>query len=159
MRRTLDRLADRISHTREDREQVNHGGSHETVAIRERSTIGRDLVDALSTLLMAIMFLLTVFAVGASSSSREVFGRDEVLNRLNSQINELTRGIGARKERQAGFEDLVANLQASLVGRGRPLASAGAARRRFRQQSGRATTGGHATQQPDEQKQASVSRF
>ena len=48
-------------------------------------------VDALSTLLMAIMFLLSVFVLAQFLLSREISGRDEVLARLNSQINELTQ--------------------------------------------------------------------
>src|SRR5262249_36252251 len=48
-------------------------------------------VDALSTLLLAIMFLLSVFVLAQFLLSREVAGKDEVLNRLNSQINELTQ--------------------------------------------------------------------
>ena len=48
-------------------------------------------VDALSTLLLAIMFLLSVFVLAQFLLSREITGKDEVLDRLNSQINELTQ--------------------------------------------------------------------
>ena len=48
-------------------------------------------VDALSTLLLAIMFLLTVFVLAQFFLSREISGKDDVLNRLTSQINELTQ--------------------------------------------------------------------
>ncbi|MEO0919607.1 MAG: peptidoglycan-binding protein, partial [Pseudomonadota bacterium] len=47
-------------------------------------------VDALSTLLLAIMFLLSVFVLAQFLLSREVSTQDEVLNRLNARINELT---------------------------------------------------------------------
>lgn len=40
-------------------------------------------VDALSTLLMAIMFLLTVFVLAQFVLSREISGKDEVMTRLN----------------------------------------------------------------------------
>jgi len=73
-------------------------------------------VDALSTLLIAIMFLLTVFVVGQFILSREISGRDEVLNRLNSQINELTQLLALEKGSKQDLEDSVANLQASLAG-------------------------------------------
>ena len=72
-------------------------------------------VDALSTLLIAIMFLLTVFVVGQFILSREITGRDEVLNRLNSQINELTQLLALEKGSNQDLEDSVANLQASLA--------------------------------------------
>ena len=46
-------------------------------------------VDALSTLLLAIMFLLSVFVLAQFLLSREISGKDEVLTRLNSQIMEI----------------------------------------------------------------------
>jgi len=72
-------------------------------------------VDALSTLLISIMFVLTVFVVGQYILSREITGRDEVLNRLNSQINELTQLLALEKGSKQDLEDSVANLQASLA--------------------------------------------
>src|ERR1700754_3773300 len=72
-------------------------------------------VDALSTLLISIMFILTVFVVGQFILSREISGRDEVLNRLNSQINELTQLLALEKSGKQDLEDNVANLQASLA--------------------------------------------
>lgn len=71
-------------------------------------------VDALSTLLLAIMFLLTVFVLGQFFLSREISGKDEVLNRLNSQINELTQLLALEKSGKQDLEDQLAALQASL---------------------------------------------
>ena len=48
-------------------------------------------VDALSTLLLSIMFLLSVFVLAQYLLSRELSGKDDVLDRLNSQITELTK--------------------------------------------------------------------
>ncbi|MBB3457868.1 chemotaxis protein MotB [Rhizobium sp. BK313] len=114
-------------------------------------------VDALSTLLMAIMFLLTVFVVGQFILSREISGRDEVLNRLNSQINELTQALALEKSGKQDLEDSVANLQASLsVAEGdrsrlQALLDAGSGNSQAAQQRV-----GTLTQQLDEQKQASA---
>ncbi len=72
-------------------------------------------VDALSTLLLAIMFLLTVFVLAQFLLSREITGRDEVLNRLNSQIAELTELLALEKGNAQDFEDQLANLQSSLA--------------------------------------------
>ncbi|MDH6269497.1 chemotaxis protein MotB [Rhizobium sp. SG_E_25_P2] len=72
-------------------------------------------VDALSTLLMAIMFLLTVFVLGQFILSREITGKDEVLERLNSQINELTQLLALEKGSKQDVEDSLANLQAQLA--------------------------------------------
>ena len=71
-------------------------------------------VDALSTLLLAILFLLTVFVLGQFFLSREITGKDEVLNRLNSQINELTQLLALEKSGKQDMEDQLASLQASL---------------------------------------------
>ncbi|MGK6311969.1 peptidoglycan -binding protein [Neorhizobium sp. DT-125] len=72
-------------------------------------------VDALSTLLLAIMFLLTVFVLAQFLLSREISGRDEVLNRLNSQIAELTELLALEKSNSQDVEDQLANLQSSLA--------------------------------------------
>ena len=58
---------------------------------RFHATVWPGFVDALSTLLLAIMFLLTVFVLAQFFLSREISGKDDVLNRLTSQINELTQ--------------------------------------------------------------------
>ena len=71
-------------------------------------------VDALSTLLLAIMFLLSVFVLAQFLLSREISGKDEVLNRLNSQINELTQLLALERAATQDAEDSLANLQASL---------------------------------------------
>jgi len=71
-------------------------------------------VDALSTLLMAIMFLLSVFVLVQFLLSREISGKDAVLDRLNSQINELTSLLALEKTNSQDAQDALANLQASL---------------------------------------------
>ncbi|MEX3010369.1 peptidoglycan -binding protein [Hoeflea sp. TYP-13] len=72
-------------------------------------------VDALSTLLLAIMFLLSVFVIAQFLLSREISGRDEVLNRLNSQINELTQLLALEQSGKQDLEDALANMQATLA--------------------------------------------
>ena len=47
-------------------------------------------VDALSTMLLVIIFLLSVFMLAQYFLSREVSGKDVALQRLNRQIEELT---------------------------------------------------------------------
>src|SRR4051794_7757138 len=71
-------------------------------------------VDALSTLLLTFMFLLSVFVIAQFLLSREVAGKDEVLNRLNSQINELTQLLALEKSNSQDAADQLANLQANL---------------------------------------------
>lgn len=71
-------------------------------------------VDALSTLLLSIMFLLTVFVLAQYILSREISGKDEVLTRLNNQINELTQALAMEKNGKQDMEDALAALQSSL---------------------------------------------
>ncbi|MBD9373470.1 peptidoglycan -binding protein [Rhizobium sp. ARZ01] len=72
-------------------------------------------VDALSTLLLAIMFLLCVFVLAQFFLSREITGKDEVLDRLTSQVNELTQLLALEKSGKQDLEDTLVNLQASLA--------------------------------------------
>jgi len=72
-------------------------------------------VDALSTLLLAIMFLLTVFVLAQFVLSREISGKDEVLTRLNNQIAELTELLALEKGGKQDLEDSLAALQSSLA--------------------------------------------
>ena len=71
-------------------------------------------VDALSTLLLAIMFLLSVFVLAQFLLSREISGKDAVLDRLNSQINELTQLLSLERSSSQDYQDQIATLQASL---------------------------------------------
>src|SRR5690606_1887881 len=72
-------------------------------------------VDVLSTLLLAIMFLLSVFVLAQFLLSQEITGRDEVLNRLNSQINELTQLLALEQTNTQDLEDMLSNMRASLA--------------------------------------------
>ncbi|TKT75387.1 peptidoglycan -binding protein [Aquamicrobium sp. LC103] len=71
-------------------------------------------VDALSTLLLAIMFLLSVFVLAQFLLSQEISGRDQVLTRLNSQINELTQLLALERSNSQDMEDSLSSLRASL---------------------------------------------
>nr|WP_210285942.1 peptidoglycan -binding protein [Aureimonas jatrophae] len=72
-------------------------------------------VDALSTLLLAIMFLLSVFVIAQFLLSRDLSGRDTVLERLNSQIAELNQLLALERANATDFQDQIAALQASLA--------------------------------------------
>src|SRR5262245_56967400 len=61
------------------------------------------------------MFLLSVFVIAQFLLSREISGKEEVLNRLNSQINELTQLLSLERSNNQDMEDSLANLQASLT--------------------------------------------
>ena len=71
-------------------------------------------VDALTTLLLAIMFLLSVFVLAQFFLSQEVTSKDTALTRLNSQINELTELLALEKSTGQDLEDQLRALTANL---------------------------------------------
>jgi chemotaxis protein MotB len=73
-------------------------------------------VDALSTLILGIIFLLTVFMVVQFFLSQEVAGKDTALNRLNQQIAQLTDLLQLEKSGKVDMEEELARLRASLAG-------------------------------------------
>jgi chemotaxis protein MotB len=73
-------------------------------------------VDALSTLILGIIFLLTVFVVVQFYLQQEVAGKDTALQRLNAQIAQLTDLLSLEKSSKSNLEDQIAQLRASLAG-------------------------------------------
>src|ERR1700761_7091614 len=71
-------------------------------------------VDALSTMLLAITFLLSVFMLGQFFLAREVTGKDTVLQKLHKQIDELTSLLALEKASKAGADSQLAALTATL---------------------------------------------
>src|SRR5579863_2702138 len=71
-------------------------------------------VDALSTLILSIIFLLTVFMVAQFFLSQEVSGKDTALARLNAQISRLSELLSLEHTGKANLEDQIAQLRASL---------------------------------------------
>ncbi len=72
-------------------------------------------VDALSTLILGIVFMLTVFVVVQFYLSQEVTGKDEALARLNAQIAQLTDLLSLDKTDKANLEETLAQLKGSLA--------------------------------------------
>jgi chemotaxis protein MotB len=71
-------------------------------------------VDALSTLLLSIIFLLTVFMVAQFFLSQEVAGKDTALARLNAQISRLSDLLSLERTGKTSLEEEIAQLRASL---------------------------------------------
>src|ERR1700685_4285784 len=71
-------------------------------------------VDALSTLILSIIFLLTVFMVAQFFLSQEVAGKDTALARLNAQISRLSDLLSLERTGKSSLEEEVAHLHASL---------------------------------------------
>jgi chemotaxis protein MotB len=72
-------------------------------------------VDALSTLILGIVFLLSVFVIVQFFLSQEVTGKDTALARLNAQLAQLTEMLSLEKVGKANLEDTLASLRSSLA--------------------------------------------
>lgn len=89
-----------------------------STATRTRRTLNvwPGYVDALATLLLSVVFLLTVFVVGQFFLSQELTGRDETLAKLNRQIADLTDLLALERTNRRNQEDEVRNLRTTLAG-------------------------------------------
>src|SRR5262245_55325705 len=72
-------------------------------------------VDVLSTLLLVVTFLLSIFMVAQFYVSQESSGKDTVLRRLQRQIAELTNLLSLEKGQGKTLQDELAALQASFA--------------------------------------------
>ena len=72
-------------------------------------------VDALSTLVLGIVFLLSTFVVVQFYLSQEVTGKDAALARLNAQIAELMQLLSMEKTGKASLEEILTTLRANLT--------------------------------------------
>ncbi|NEW88475.1 MULTISPECIES: peptidoglycan -binding protein [Rhodopseudomonas] len=71
-------------------------------------------VDALSTLILGIVFLLTVFLVVQFFLSQEVTGKDKALAELNARIAQLNDILSLEKLGKLNLEEQLAQMRAGL---------------------------------------------
>jgi chemotaxis protein MotB len=72
-------------------------------------------VDALSTLVLGVIFLLTIFVVVQFFLSQEVSGKDTALAQLNAVIAKLNDDLALEKSGKVSLEDEIARMRASLA--------------------------------------------
>ncbi|MFZ5693988.1 MAG: peptidoglycan -binding protein [Pseudomonadota bacterium] len=83
---------------------------------RERSVdYWPGFVDALSTLLLGIIFLLSIFAVVQFYLSQEVTGKDTALQRLTAQIAQLTDLLALERSSRSELEALLGTVRSNLA--------------------------------------------
>jgi chemotaxis protein MotB len=87
------------------RTRANSGGS---------ANIWPGFVDALATLLLVIIFLLVVFVLAQVLLSQAISGKDEALERLTRQVNELAQMLDLERQASADLRLNIAQLSASL---------------------------------------------
>src|SRR3954447_378999 len=71
-------------------------------------------VDALSTLLMVIIFVLLVFVLAQAFLSVALSGRDQALDRLNRQMTELSDMLSLERGRTSELRLSLSNLNRDL---------------------------------------------
>ena len=81
---------------------------------RQPLDIWPGFVDALSALLIIIIFLLMVFTLAQFFLSEMLSGRNQALERLNRQIAELGEMLSLERTANAGLEDEVSRLSGDL---------------------------------------------
>src|SRR3981189_3231338 len=72
-------------------------------------------VDALSTLVLSIVFLLSVFLVVQFFLSQEVTGKDKALEQLNAKIAQLNDLLSLEKLGKINLDDQLSQLRAGLA--------------------------------------------
>jgi chemotaxis protein MotB len=81
---------------------------------QHRLDIWPGFVDALTTLLMIIIFLLTVFVLAQFFLSEALSGRDKALDQLRSEMSELTDVLALERKTSADLRAQVSNLSTEL---------------------------------------------
>jgi chemotaxis protein MotB len=71
-------------------------------------------VDALSSLLLCIIFLLSLFMLTQFFLGQEITGKDTAMTRLNAQIAELTEMLQLEKSNSGDLQSQLSTLQATL---------------------------------------------
>ncbi|MDV7341301.1 peptidoglycan -binding protein [Terasakiella sp. A23] len=89
------------------------------MALGRRRRIHQDniwpgFVDALATLLMVIIFLLMIFVLAQIFLSETLSGRENTLDRLNTQMSELTDLLNLERKANEDLRDNMSNLSTEL---------------------------------------------
>lgn len=71
-------------------------------------------VDAMTALLLVLMFVLTIFMIVQFVLRETISGQDEELNSLSSQVAGLAEALGLENQRNAALEDKVGTLTSTL---------------------------------------------
>ena len=82
---------------------------------RDSSMIWPGFVDAVTTLLMVLMFVLTIFTIMQSVLRDQITTQGTELDALNAQVAQLADALGLERTRATALEGEVGRLQAGLA--------------------------------------------
>ena len=86
---------------------------------RDSNLIWPGFVDAVTTLLMVLMFVLTIFTVMQSVLRDTITTKENELTALNEQVAALSQALGAEKQRAAELATEVGRIAAAQARHGR----------------------------------------
>src|SRR4029079_13160726 len=72
-------------------------------------------VDMLSTLLLVVTFLMSLFMLTNFFITQQTSGKDTMLSRRNRQLSQLTELLALERSKKASLEDNLSALQATLL--------------------------------------------
>ncbi len=78
---------------------------------RMSGSIWPGFVDAMTALLLVLMFVLTIFMVVQAMQREQITGQESELNQLTAEITALGQALGISQQTNARLEDDLANLQ------------------------------------------------
>jgi chemotaxis protein MotB len=82
---------------------------------RDSSMIWPGFVDAVTTLLMVLMFVLTIFTVMQSVLRDTITTQDNELSALTTQVAQLAEALGLEQVRAEGLQQEIGSLRSSLT--------------------------------------------
>lgn len=81
---------------------------------RFQASIWPGFVDAMSALLLVLMFVLTIFMVVQFALREQITGQESQLDALTSEVNSLARALGLEQQRAFDLESQVSTLSLNL---------------------------------------------
>lgn len=81
---------------------------------RMSGSIWPGFVDAMTALLLVLMFVLTIFMVVQSMLRETISGQETELNALTSEVEALALALGLEQQRAFGLEDQLGTIRATL---------------------------------------------
>ncbi|MCA8884772.1 MAG: peptidoglycan -binding protein [Rhodobacteraceae bacterium] len=82
---------------------------------RFQASIWPGFVDAMTALLLVLIFVLTIFMVVQSIQTETISGQENQLDRLSSEVNRLAVALGTEQQRAAALEDDLKDLGVDLA--------------------------------------------
>ncbi|WP_460272418.1 peptidoglycan -binding protein [Celeribacter sp. ULVN23_4] len=81
---------------------------------RMSGSIWPGFVDAMTALLLVLMFVLTIFMVVQSMLRDQISGQEHELDALTGELNALADALGLEQQKNLGLETQIGTLQATL---------------------------------------------